>query len=68
MRKDFFGITIRQIKRNFQCARCKKEHCPLRYKHDVLMDGCRVVCDKDFASDIDKFLKVKKRKSRKYKF
>ena len=60
MRKDFFKVTIRQIKKNLRCARCKKEKCPIRYKHGVTMDGARLTCDVELNERIDKMLKNNK--------
>ena len=60
MRKDFFGVTIRQIKRNLQCARCKKEKCPLRYKHGVRVEGIRITCNEVWEERMNKILKEKK--------
>ena len=59
MRKDFWKVTIRQIKENLRCASCKKEKCPLRYKHDVAMNGYRIICDVEANKTIDKSLKRK---------
>ena len=60
MRKDFFKVTIRQIKRNLRCARCKKEKCPIRYKQNIIIDGLHVTCDAEINKKIDQ--KINKRK------
>lgn len=56
-KRTFWQVTKRNLKSNLQCAFCKNENCPLRYRAETRE---KYVCDVEKERRMDKAIRKKK--------
>ena len=56
-KRNFWNVTKNNLKSNLQCAFCKRENCPLKYRAESRE---KWMCDEEMNRRADKVINKKK--------